>query len=316
VLNGKRNVRESTRRRVLECISQENYQSGMIAKTLVGELSRMAAVLAPNLGSPFQMMTFRGINSVLEEEGYHILFHNVRPEDQVDTKTLASLHAYRPAGYIILKGAEGRGAEHAKRIVEEGVPIVAHGMSFEGVETHSVCFEDRLGLKIAADYVISKGHRRLGHIAGPTFSQAAKARKLGFIESLIEHDISVTDAIIADAGETAADGYRTALAMLRNPASRPTAVLCFNDMVAMGTYRAAHELGLDIPGDLSVVGFDGIDFAELLGPPLTSVDIFPEEQGRQAAHLLVRAIRNQTGRGVVTQWVEPKLIERASVRSL
>ena len=316
VLNGKRNVRESTRRKVLECIRREDYQSGMIAKTLVGELSRMVAVLASNLGSPFHMMTFRGINEVLESEGYHILFHNVRPEDQEDPKTLASLHAYRPAGYIILKGAEGRGGEHARKIAEEGVPLVAHGMKLEGVETHSVCFDNRVGMKLATDHVIENGHRRLGHLAGPTFSQGARERKLGFIESLIEHDIPVSDALIADAGETAAAGYQMALEMLKNPDARPTAVLCFNDMVAMGVYRAAHELSLDIPGDLSVVGFDGIDFAELFGPPLTSVNIFPEEQGRQAADILVRVIRNQTGRGIVTQWIEPKLLERASVRRI
>jgi DNA-binding LacI/PurR family transcriptional regulator len=313
VLNGKRNVRESTRRKVLECIRHENYQSGMIAKTLVGELSRMVAVLASNLGSPFHMMMFRGINAVLETQGYHILFHNVRPEDQADPGTLASLHAYRPAGYIILKGAEGPQGEHARKIVEEGIPLVMQG-KHEGIETHSVSFDNRGGMKLATDYVIERGHRRLGHLAGPAFSLGAKERKLGFVESLIEHDIPVSDALIVDAGETAAAGYQVALEVLKDPEARPTALLCFNDMVAMGVYRAAHELSLDIPGDLSVVGFDGIDFAELLGPPLTSVGIFPEVLGEQAAELLLKVIRNQTGRGIVTEWIDPRLIERASVR--
>jgi DNA-binding LacI/PurR family transcriptional regulator len=107
-----------------------------------------------------------------------------------------------------------------------------------------------------------------------------------------------------------------ALQVLENPMTRPTALLCFNDMVAMGVYRAAHELSLDIPRDLSVVGFDGIDFAELLGPPLTTVNIFPHEVGRQAAELLVRAIKNQVGRGFETEWIQPRLLERASVRRL
>lgn len=315
VLNGKTNVRESTRRKVLECIRKGNYESGMIARTLVGELSRMVAVLASNLGSPFHMMTFRGMNSVLEAHGYHILFHNVRPEDQDDPETLASLHAYRPAGYIVLKGAEGRDGIHAREIVNERVPIVAQGR-LEGIETHSVNFDNRLGMKLATDYVIAKGHRKLGHLAGPTFSLGAKERKLGFVESLIEHDIAVSDAVILDTGETAAAGYKGALELLKNPATRPTVLLCFNDMVAMGVYRAAHELSLEIPEDLSVVGFDGIDFAELLGPPLTTVDIHPEVLGEQAADLLVKAITNQTGRGVVTQWVTPRLLERASVRQL
>lgn len=316
VLNGKRNVRESTRRKVLECIRKENYQPGMIAKTLVGELSRMVAVLASNLGSPYHMMTFRGINEVLESEGYHILFHNVRPEDQEDPKTLANLHAYHPAGYIILKGAEGLHGENARKIVEEDIPLVAHGRSFEGVNTHSVYHDDRVGMRLAADYILSKGHRRIGHIAGPVFSIGAKERKLGFIESLVEHDIPLSNSFIIDAGETAVAGYQGALQMLGDPKNRPTAVLCFNDMVAMGVYRAAHELSLNIPADLSVVGFDGIDFAELFGPPLTSVNMFPEEIGRQAASLLVKAIRNQLGRGTVTQRIEPQMLERASVRSL
>jgi len=139
---------------------------------------------------------------------------------------------------------------------------------------------------------------------------------MGFVESLIEHDIPMSEAAIVDAGETAAAGYRAALDMLRDPRQRPTALLCFNDMVAMGVYRAAHELDLDIPGDLSVVGFDGIDFAELLGPPLTSVDILPETLGRKAAELLVKVIRNEVGRAPVTEWIEPKLIERGSVSTL
>ena len=315
VLNGKRNVRQSTRRKVLECIRQQNYESGMIARTLVGELSRMVAVLAPNLGTPYHMMTFRGINDVMVARGYHILFHNVRPEDQEDPETLASLQAYRPAGYIILRGAEGVHGEHAKAILKEGVPLVTMG-TLEGIETHAVTFNNRAATKAATDYVLDKGHHLVGHLAGPSFSSGAKQRQLGFVESLINHDIQVSDALIAEAGETAAGGYQAALKMLGNVERRPTALVCFNDMVAMGVYRAAHELSLEIPRDLSVVGFDGVEFAELLGPPLTSVDIFPERAGAQTAALLVKAIRNEVGRGAVVEWVEPRLVERGSVRSL
>lgn len=315
VLNGKRTVRESTRRKVLECLRQGNYGSGMIAKTLAGELSRMVAVLASSVGSPFHMMVFRGINEVLEAQGYHILFHNVRPEDQKDPETLASLHAYRPAGYIVLKGAEGPNGEHVRRILEEGVPVVGQSMAtaLDGVEVHSVNYNNRAAMRMATDYVIARGHRRIGHVAGPLFSLGAKERKIGFMESLIDHDIPVSDAMIVDAGETAAQGYEAALQVLREPGGRPTALLCFNDMVAIGVYRAAHELALEIPRDLSVVGFDGIDFAELLGPPLTTVDTLPRELGRRAAQVLLGVIENRTSRTVFTEWIEPRLVERASV---
>jgi DNA-binding LacI/PurR family transcriptional regulator len=315
VLNGKRNVRETTRRKVLACIRERNYASGIIAKALVGELSHMVAVLASDLGSRFNMMMFQGINKVLDGQGYHILVHSVRHEDQSDPETLASLHACRPAGYIILKGAEGPGSVHARRIAEQGVPLVTHG-KLAGMETHSVNFDNRAGMKLATDHVIEKGHRRLAHLAGPTFSLGAKERKLGFIESLVDHDLQVSDAVILDVGETASAGYRASLEMLGGPNSRPTALLCFNDMVAMGVYRAAHELSLGIPGDLSVVGFDGVDFAELLGPPLTTVNIFPQMLGERAAELLLKVIRNETDDGVAAEWVQPEMVERASVRAL
>ena len=299
----------------MSCIREGNYETGMIARSLVGELSRMVAVLASSLGSPFQMMAFRGIGEVLEKHRYHTLFHSVRPEDQDDPDTLASLRAYRPAGYIVLRGAEGLRGVHAKTIFDEGVPLVGQG-KLEGVDTHTVQFDDRAAMRIATDYVIESGHRRLGHLGGPVFSGGAKERKLGFIESLIKHDIPVSDALIIDAGETAAAGYRAALEMLESPAGRPTALVCFNDMVAMGVYRAAHELSLQIPEDVSVVGFDGIDFAELLGPPLTTVDIFPQVLGQKCAELLMQVISDQTGRGIVTEHVTPQLVERASVRTM
>lgn len=315
VLNGKRNVRESTRNKVMECIRTQNYDLGMISRTLIGEMSRTVAVMASDLGSQFHAMVFRGISDVLEKHGYHILFHNVRSEDQVDPQMLATLHAYRPAGYIILKGAEGLGGEHAKKIIADGIPLVTHGV-LEEIPTHSVDFDNRKAMRAATDYVIEKGHRKLAHIAGPVFSRGAKFRKLGFIESLVNHDIPVSDAIIVDAGETAAAGYHAALQMLRDPDARPTALLCFNDMCAMGVYRAAHELDLSIPGELSVVGFDGIDFTALMAPPLTTVDIFPVKLGEETAELLVKVIKNQTGRSCLTQWVQPRLVERNSVRQI
>lgn len=314
VLNGKRHVREITRWRVLKCIREENYASGIVAKALVGELSQMVAVLVPNVGlNPFHVMAFRGISEVLDANGYHVLLHNVRPENMADPGTLASLQTYRPAGYILFKGAEGPAGEHAKMIIDEHVPLVVHG-EIEGVEAHSVAIDDRQGMTLATDYAIEKGHRRLGHLAGPAFSQGAKNRQLGFVESLLAHNVSVGDAIIGEAGETPEDGYRTAISVLQDPAKRPTALICFNDIVAMGAYRAAHDLGMEIPRDVSVVGFDGTDVAELLGPQLTTVDFFPEQLGRQLARLLLRSIKNQVGRGIVTEWIEPKIRERGSVR--
>jgi DNA-binding LacI/PurR family transcriptional regulator len=276
----------------------------------------MIAVLTPEIGNPYHYMVFQGINKVLETQGYHMLFHSVQHEDKEDPETLANIRAYRPAGYIVLRGAEGPRGIHARQIAEEGVPLVGVG-KLVGIETNAIVFENRLPMKLGTDYVIELGHRRLAHLAGPNYAPLeANDRQLGFVESLLAHDIRLSDALIAYAGETAPTGYQAALDVLRNPETRPTAVLCFNDIVAMGVYRAAHELGLDIPRDLSVVGFDGIEVGELMGPPLTTIDIFPKLLGENAAELLLQVIRNETGRSPVMIEVEPKLLERASVRRI
>jgi len=315
VLNGKRNVRESTRSKILECIREQNYDSGMISKSLVGELSHMVAVLATDLTNPFSMAVFRGIDQVLGGQGYHILFHKVRHGDGGDSEMLASLRSCRPAGYIVLEGAEGRDGEYIRSILAEGVPLVALGV-VQGNDCHCVRYEKRAAISLATDYVIGCGHRRIGHLAGPSGTPGAKERQLGFVESLVTHDVRVSDSIIVDAGETATAGYEAALELLKDPAGRPSAVVCFNDMVALGVYRAAHELSIEIPGDVSVTGFDGLEFTELLGPPLTTVDIHANQLGQQMAGLLLKVIGGEVGEEKMTEWVEPALVVRGSVRRL
>lgn len=317
VLTGRRPVRARTRERVLECIRHHNYAQKTIARTMVAQLSRMVAVLAQDFGGPYLSAVLRGINESLMAQGYHVLFHSVRKEDEDDPDTLASLQEFRPAGYLILRGGEGRGGIHAQRIAEDGVPMVMVGAPSQ-FSTHAVGVDNRLALRQAVDYVVGRGHTRLGYLGGVNYSVGACERKIGLLEGLVYHNIPVTDVLFGQAGSDCESGLAAARIMLRDPKTRPTAVLCFNDMVAIGVYHAAYELGLTIPDDLSVVGFDGVDLGAVLCPPLTSVGTFPVQQGGRAANLLVTIIQNgqPAGRQLITEWVPSQLIERASVKSI
>jgi LacI family transcriptional regulator len=315
VLNGKPGVSEKTRQKVLACIREHNYEPGLIAKSLVSELSRMVAVLLTQFENPFYTEVVEGIGAVLESHGYHILYHHVRTQDEKDPHTLAAIDAYRPAGYIIVRGAHGRSAENVRKVAESGSPLVIL-QQVEDVETHTVYVDMRRAAKQAANYVFEKGHRRVTYLAGPAQSAHGKERVLGFMESLVEHELAFDSAMTIQTGGTTPGGYRAALTVLANPETRPTALLCHNDVVAMGVYQAAYELGLHIPDDVSVVGFDGIDFGEVLAPPLTTVSIFPRALGKAAAEMLLQVIRGEHRRGCLTQEMEAALIERGSVRDL
>jgi len=295
--------------------SQPASAATLETKVPVHEDARIIAVLVPNLGSPHHVMVFRGLDEILGAQGLGTMFHNVGPEDQADPATLSSLQMHRPGGYIVIQGGEGRDAEHARTILQNGVPLVSVG-KLEGVETHGVAVDDRLVTRMTTDYVIARGHRRLGYLAGPAHFGCAKQRQVGFMESLTHHDIRLSDVLISETGTDPQQGYLTALEMLKDPKTRPTALVCFNDMLAVEAYRAARALSLDIPNDVSIVGVDNVDCAAQLNPPLTTVDIFAEECGRLAATMLVKAIRKEIDKEIDFQWIEPKLVERGSVRSI
>jgi LacI family transcriptional regulator len=228
---------------------------------------------------------------------------------------LSAIKTYRPAGSIIVKGTHARSIEEIHDILEAGGPVVTVER-IEGVERHVVYYDSRRTARLAPDYVFDMGHRRVTYLGGSAPWGASKDRKLGFMESLVEHELDLDGSMTVETPGDAEGGYQAAFKVLSNSRTRPTALVCFNDLTAMGVYRAAHELGLHIPDDVSVIGFDGIDLCEVLGPPLTTVSIFPEKLGRAAAELLLEVIHRDNRGAVLTREIEPKLIERQSVRKL
>jgi DNA-binding LacI/PurR family transcriptional regulator len=153
-------------------------------------------------------------------------------------------------------------------------------------------------------------------LAGLSTSTSSKARVLGFVESLLDHDIPFNDAMITWTDAHCATGYEKALELLRTMQPRPTALLCFNDVVAVGAYRAAYELGLHIPNDISVVGFDDIAMAALLGPPLTTVRASGYQVGQAAAQVLLNAVTGEDKGQLSHVRIQGELVERGSVADI
>jgi len=317
VVKGKPGVSERTRERVLAAIREHGYETGLVQKSLVSEFSKMIGVVVGNINNPFYTEVVSGIHSVLRSRGYHHILHHGtedRPEEGVEE--FEALRECELRGYIMSAGESEQYEQHIRWVVKSKRPLVTI-MEAPGLETHMVRFDNRKGSQDATDYLIRKGHHRIACLTGPARSATAKERILGFLESLVSHEVEFHDAMTVRAGDTSDDGYRAALKVLADPATRPTALLCCNDLVAIGCYRAAHELGLHIPNNVSIVGFDGIDMGEVMGPPLTTLSVFPHEIGRLAAEMLLSVIDGNNGRQRhLEKVVEHKLIERESVLTL
>ena len=214
--------------------------------------------------------------------------------------------------------AEGPGEKYLKyfkSVVESQKPLVTI-MPAPGLKTNVVSFDERKAFKDATDYLIVKGHERITCLTGPPHFNASKNRVMGFVESLVAHRIEFRDSLTVQAGETCTEGYLAAKKVLSNKKARPTALICYNDLTAIGVYRAAHELRLRIPDDLSVMGFDGILMGEVMGPPLTTQSIFPRKIGETAAKILLEIIEGKHKNGCVEKKIPHKLIERESVKAI
>ena len=138
---------------------------------------------------------------------------------------------------------------------------------------------------------------------------------MGYIESLMDHRIPTDDSLIVRSGDTLNGGYEAAKEVLSRD-DAPTAMVCFNDFVAIGAYSLAYDQGLSIPDDLGVVGFDDVPQAAVMGPPLTTVATYPQQLGAAAAEILMGVFNEEGRSGFLRRVTHPQLIERASVRSL
>jgi len=318
VVKGKPGVSARTRERVWEAIREHGYANGLVQKSLLSEVSKTVGVVIGSINNPFYTEVVSGIHSVLRVEGFQrMLYHGTedRPEEGIEAFGAQKTYDFR--GYIVSAGEVEQYHDHLLWLVRMRRPLVTI-MEAPGLATHTVRFDNRKANRDATEYLLRMGHRRITCLTGPVRSATAKERTIGFMECLVDHEISFQEPMVARGGDTPEDGYHAALKVLTNESFRPTALICCNDMVAIGCYRAAHELGLKIPEDISVLGFDGIEMGEVLGPPLTTLSVFPRDIGRIAAEMLLQIIHVGTGRGdhVIDKVVEHRLVERNSVRNL
>ncbi|MCX7018598.1 MAG: LacI family DNA-binding transcriptional regulator [Candidatus Sumerlaeota bacterium] len=317
VLNGKEWVSEETRRRVLETIDEHGYTPNPHAVSLAGKSAPLIGVVLRDISNMFYTQLAMGIESVTRSEGYDILYYNTFENHDYEVEAVHSLLSYRVSGVIISPIILGMDLSHLWKLWRSGTPFVSID-KIPSLINHSISFENERAAYDATRYLIGRGHRRLAFLGGPESSISAQARLMGHKSCLLDHGIAINGKWIAGAGTDEAQRNAAAHKVLDDPARRPTAVLCFNDLVAINVYKAAHALHLHIPNDLSVMGFDDIEMASLLGPPLTTMRLDSYRAGAEAARIVMESINRNYAPASEIKQIEyaPELIERESVKQI
>ncbi|MFC8732366.1 LacI family DNA-binding transcriptional regulator [Luteimicrobium sp. NPDC057192] len=311
VLNDHPSVREETRARVLDAIAQLGYRRNSAARALVTRRTRTIGILTTGSALYGPTSTAVAIEEAARERGYFVSLASVRSfEHERLRDALDHFMSQAVEGIVVIAPQEDVAA--AVESIETGLPVVMiAALDTEPVRsgTITVAVDHHLGAYRATQHLLDLGHETVVHLAGPVDWFDARQRERGWRDALEERGREVPEVVRCD--WSARSGYEAARRLGRRvrAGEGPTAVFAANDQLALGVLRALWEQGVDVPGDVSVVGFDDIDGAAYFVPSLTTVSQPFVSLGRRCLQALTEAIEGaQVGRLLI----EPMLVLRAS----
>jgi len=312
VFNQTGNISEKTRRRILEISKELNYQPNVLASALNGKKTFSLGLLIPDMVNPFFAELARHVEDRAQELGFNLIICNTDNDMKKEIKYIQLLRQKSVDGIIVATGV--RNDEFLKELIDQRVPIALVAREMSVLSTSTVLVDDFAGGYNATRHLIELGHRRIAVIAESMSVSSSKERVRGYRHALEEAELRYDEELVLTSDFSIESGRVTALAILQRP-SRPTAIFACNDLLAIGALQAAKELGIRVPDDLSVVGFDNTILASITDPPMTTVAQPIRAMGHQVVDLIVAEINEES---TVKQRVVllPELIIRQSTRAL
>ena len=307
VINGSDAVKESTRKRVIAAIQEMNYAPNALAQSLTTKISHMIGLIVPDITNPFYAELARGAQDVADEAGFDVLICNTDGDLNKELHRLQTLRRKRVDGVILSqfelnpKAAEFL-ADFGMHTVFLNKPL--YEGNFDRVDISET------GVAGAIKHLVDQGHRDIAHIRGPLDTIPGLNRYDSCQAALINHGLRLNPEFVVE-GNFKRDGGYMGMQRLLALDPRPTAIFAANDLMAIGAMEAIQEAGLQIPGDIAMVGYDDIEYAALVRPKLTTVAIPKYNRGQIAVKLLLERI--QEGRSdprIVT--LHPRLVVRDS----
>jgi DNA-binding LacI/PurR family transcriptional regulator len=287
VINGTAAVREKLRVRVLDAIRSLGYQPSQLARGLRRNQTSMLVMMIPDVTNPFFPAVVRGVEDIAFKNKYRVVLCNTDNDRRKETLYLNEMRSYSPAGWLVIPSVDSEIAPHFT--TTPGPPAICLDRQPQGWHGDVVLVANEDGAHSATRHLLRMGHRHLAVITGPLHLANAVERLNGFKRALAEANVPIDADYIQEARFERNSGYSAAKRLLRM-LPRPTAIFACNDLMALGVLLAARELGLHCPEELSVVGFDNLDFAEFTAPALTTVHQPGYQLGTAAARMLLERI--------------------------
>ena len=307
-------ITSETKAQIRRLAREMGYTPDARARSLVMGETRTVGIVVTTIADPFMAPVVQGIESAAYENGYSVILASANSDPTREIAAVEMLRGKRVDGVIVT--ASRVGALYQDHLGQIGVPVVLLNNHSEqsGRYLYTVTVDNQHGAHLATQHLIELGHRRIAYIAGPANHSSNTGRMEGYRQALTEADIPFAPELIV-LGDGKMDAGTQALPALMNLIERPTALFCYNDMTAIGVLHAARQLALDVPRDLSIVGFDDISFASFVNPPLTTIAQPQFEMGQQAMQMLLTRMSKSAQAPISDVVIKGKLIVRESTRT-
>lgn len=328
VINNTGRVGKLTRKKISEAIEELNYQPNKVAKSLKTRKTNTIGVIAEDVTVFNTPEIIDGINQFAEDNNYNILLVNLRiykkiKYDVFNKANFSKLHSLiKPVIFDLLQNqVEGIVyiGSHQRNVTDiipvHSIPSVYTYCYTVNDHDRSINYNDEEASYHITKYLINCGHQKIAVISGLEDSIPSKKRLKGYYRALAEHEIEINKSIIKTGDWELESGLKWSKELLKNP-NKPTAIVALNDLMAAGAIKGSHELGLNVPEDISIVGFDNREFCTYLNPKITTMSIPLHEMGGKSMEVLNSLINNNENTTTRDINLKCKLIIRDSVMNI
>lgn len=291
VINNNPRITEETREKVFAAMRELGYTPNAAARTLITGRSHLIGLVVSNIANPFYPLVIEGIVASAEEHDYNVILGNTQESPRRQMDYLKLLVEHQVDG-VILTSALASSRDTLEHFRRGGTPLVLVNRVLDGSNVDSVHIDNRHGGYRATSHLISLGRRRIAYAGGRPDSSTHQHRYEGYRQAMAEAGLAIDKTLVTSGDFTQLSGTISAHHLLAVP-ERPDAVVCSDDLIALGLIDALLGAGVDVPDDIAVVGFDDIPLASLRQIGLTTVRQPAAELGQRAFQLLLRRLEGQ-----------------------
>lgn len=313
VINNKGGYSEETEERILRVIEELNYSPNAIARGLVGKRTKTIGLLVPDLTSTLPIELLKGVEKAAHKMGHSVILCNTELGGKKTLDYLRLLDEKQIDG--IIYASHELKEDYYRYIKKMNVPLVLLATESNRFPVPFVKVNDRMAVYSAISYLIEKGHRKIAIISGSQQDEIAGVpRIVGYKAAMRDHGLSIKDEWIVETESFFFENGKKGFLQLMNQAPDITAVFAASDDMAIGVLSAANNLGIKVPDDLSVMGYDNLRIAEMVVPTLTTVAQPFEKMGERAVEMIFEML--STGKNIESFYFPHQIIERQSVKDL